>query len=35
MNKETPESNNQENGGTSRRGFIAGTLFAGAGLTVG
>jgi aryl-alcohol dehydrogenase-like predicted oxidoreductase len=34
-NKETPESNNQENGGTSRRGFIAGTLFAGAGLTVG
>ena len=30
-NKETAESNNQENNGTSRRGFIAKTIFAGVG----
>jgi aryl-alcohol dehydrogenase-like predicted oxidoreductase len=30
-NKETIKSENQENGGTSRRGFIAKTLFAAAG----
>jgi aryl-alcohol dehydrogenase-like predicted oxidoreductase len=32
-NNEITESNNQENGGTSRRGFIAKTLLAGVGLT--
>jgi hypothetical protein len=31
-NKETTKSKAQENEGTSRRGFIAKTLFAGAGL---
>ena len=30
-NKETAESNNQENNGTSRRSFIAKTIFAGVG----
>jgi hypothetical protein len=34
-NKETIKSNSQENDGTSRRGFIARTLFAGAGLAAG